>query len=192
MPYQFYINGILNTTPSPYDSVFTGLSPGIYVMSVIDTSNCMNKDTVVITDPNFPLQLSPTSKLLNCYGEASGFAVATSTGGTPGYFYEWFDGSYTSIGTGDSISGLVGGSYFVKVTDANGCDTVATIQVLQVQTPLVGNNQIFGVPCVGDSTGMIVSQATGSTSPYRYYWFAWVRTFSKTERIRLDSSTSVC
>jgi hypothetical protein len=40
-----------------------------------------------------------------------------------------------------------------------------------MQTPLTGNNQIFGVPCKGDSTGMIVSQAVGSQGPYRYYWF---------------------
>ena len=39
----------------------------------------------------------------------SGFATVSSTGGTPSYSYEWFDGSYTSIGVGDSISGLVGG-----------------------------------------------------------------------------------
>ena len=94
---------------------------------------------------------------MNCYGDLSGTATATSIGGTPPYSYEWFDGSYNPIGTGDSISGLSGGSYFVKVTDANGCDTISTLQVLQQQTPLVGNNQIFGVACKGDSTGMIVS-----------------------------------
>ena len=75
-------------------------------MSVIDANNCMNKDTVIISQPNFPLQVSPTSKLLNCYGEASGFATVSSIGGTPSYSYEWFDGSYISIGVGDSISGL--------------------------------------------------------------------------------------
>ena len=170
-PYQFFMNGSIATNPFPYDSVFTNLSPGVYIMSVIDTNNCMDKDTVIISQPNFPLQVSPTSKLLNCYGEASGFATVSSIGGTPSYSYEWFDGSYISIGVGDSISGLVGGSYFVKVTDANGCDTFGTIQVLQTQTPLVSQNQIFGVSCKGDSTGMIVSQATGSQGAYRYYWF---------------------
>ncbi|MDC0201951.1 SprB repeat-containing protein, partial [Flavobacteriales bacterium] len=80
-PYQFYINGVLNTNPPPNDSVFTSLPPGVYIMSVIDTNNCMDKDTVVITQPNFPLQISPTSKLLNCYGEASGFATVSATGG---------------------------------------------------------------------------------------------------------------
>ena len=171
LPYQFFINGFPSINPYPYDSIFTNLSQGSYIVSVIDANNCMNKDTVYINAPNFPIQITSTSKLVNCYNTPSGTATATSTGGTPSYSYEWFDGSYTSIGTNDSISGLVGGSYFVKVTDANGCDTFATVQVLQMQTPLVGNNQIFGVSCVGDSTGMIVSQATGSQGPYRYYWF---------------------
>ena len=171
LPYQYYINGVLNTNPSPYDSVFTNLSPGFYIMSVLDNDNCLNKDTIYISQPNFPLQLTSTTKLMNCYGELSGSANASTSGGTPAYSYEWFDGSYTPIGFGDSISGLSGGSYFVKVTDANGCDTVSTLQVLQMQTPLTGNNQIFGVACKGDSTGMIVSQATGSQAPYRYYWF---------------------
>ena len=171
LPYEFFINGVTATNPYPYDSVFTGLTPGTYIMSVIDDNNCMDKDTVVITHPNFPLQAIPTSKLLNCYAESSGYATVSALGGTPLYSYEWFDGSYTPIGLGDSISGLFGGSYFVKVTDANGCDTVGTLQVLQMQTPLTGNNQIFGVPCKGDSTGMIVSQAVGSQGPYRYYWF---------------------
>ena len=34
---------------------------------------------------------------------------ATTIGGTPPYSYEWFDGSYTPIGLGDSITGLSGG-----------------------------------------------------------------------------------
>ena len=45
---------------------------------------------------------------MNCYGELSGFANATTIGGTPPYSYEWFDGSYTPIGLGDSITGLSG------------------------------------------------------------------------------------
>ena len=90
---------------------------------------------------------------MNCYGDLSG-TYYTSIGGTPPYSYEWFDGSYNPIGVGDSISGLSGGSYFVKVTDANGCDTFSTLQVLQQQTPLVGNNQIFNA-CKGDSTGIL-------------------------------------
>ena len=74
LPYQYYINGNLNSNPPPYDSVFTNLSPGFYIMSIVDNDNCLNKDTMYIDQPNFPLQLTSTSKLMNCYGELSGFA----------------------------------------------------------------------------------------------------------------------
>ena len=54
----------------------------------------------------------------------------------------------------------------------NGCDTSWFF------TGFTGSNSLdrsiiryLGVPCKGDSTGMIVSQATGSQGPYRYYWF---------------------
>ena len=171
LPYQYFLNGVSNNNASPLDSVFDNLNPGSYIISVVDNDNCLDIDTVYITQPNFPLQITATAKLMNCYGDLSGTATVTSIGGTPPYSYEWFDGSFNPIGIGDSISGLAGGSYFVKVTDANGCDTFSTLQVLQQQTPLVGNNQIFGVACKGDSTGMIVSQAIGSQAPYRYYWF---------------------
>ena len=170
--YSYFINGVLNTNPQPYDTVFTDLLPGVYDIAISDNGNCEITDSITINAPNFPLQITSYSdSLYLCYGDSSGSAHVSSLGGTPSYNYEWFDGSYTSIGLGDSISGLVGGSYFVKVTDANGCEDVGNIQILQMQTPLLGNNQIFGVPCKGDSTGMIVSQAVGSQGPYRYYWF---------------------
>ena len=171
--YSFSINGVLNTNPIPYDTVFDNLSAGTYNISISDNGQCQINDSISINEPNFPLQISTSSadSLYLCYNAPSGSAVAMATGGTPVYSYEWFDGSYNPIGTSDSISGLSGGSYFAKVTDANGCDTFATIQVLQMQTPLVSNNQVLGVACKGDSTGVIVAQATGSQSPYRYYWF---------------------
>ena len=171
--YSFYINGVLNTNPIPYDTVFDNLSAGIYNISISDNGQCQIDDSIIVNEPNFPLQISSLAdSIYLCYNTPTGSAIATAVGGTPSYSYEWFDGSYTSIGNSDSISGLSGGSYFVKVTDANGCDTATTLQVLQMQTPLVGNNQIFGVSCKGDSTGMIVSQAIGSQYPYRYYWFS--------------------
>ena len=94
-------------------------------MSIVDNDNCLSKDTMYIFRFNFPLQLTSTSKLMNCYGELSGLTLQ---------LLEVLHHIHMSglmvvihpIGSGDSITGLSGGSYFVKVTDANGCDTVAT------------------------------------------------------------------
>ena len=170
LPYSFYLDGILNPNPIPYDSVFTNLSSGTYVVSVVDDNSCLYRDTVHIGVPLFPLISLAQSKLVICANSSDGLAVGSGAGGTPPYSYEWFDNSFTSFSTNDTAFNLSAGSYYLEVTDANGCDTFSTVQVIAPQTSLSGSPQVFGVACKGDSTGMIVGDATGSWAPYKYYW----------------------
>jgi len=170
LPYSFYLDGILNPNPIPYDSVFTNLSSGTYVVSVVDDNSCLYRDTVQIGVPLFPLLSLAQSKLVICANSSDGLAVGSGAGGTPPYSYEWFDNSFTSFSINDTAFNLSAGSYYLEVTDANGCDTFSTVQVIAPQTALSGSPQVFGVACKGDSTGMIVGDATGSWAPYKYYW----------------------
>jgi hypothetical protein len=105
-----------------------------------------------------------------CANSSDGLAVGSGAGGTSPYSYEWFDNSFTSFSTNDTAFNLSAGSYYLEVTDANGCDTFSTVQVIAPQTALSGSPQVYGVACKGDSTGMIVGDATGSWAPYKYYW----------------------
>ena len=170
LPYSFYLNGVLNPNPYPYDSVFTNLSPGSYIVSVVDDNSCLYRDTVDINVPLYPLTSLAQSKVVVCAGGSDGIAVASGAGGTPPYSYEWFDNSFVSFSTNDTAFNLSAGSYYCEVTDANGCDTFSTVQVIAPQTALSGSPQVYGVACKGDSTGMIVGDATGSWAPYKYYW----------------------
>ena len=170
LPYSFYLDGVLNPNPIPYDSVFTNLSSGTYVVSVVDDNSCLYRDTVQIGVPLFPLLSLAQSKLVICANSSDGLAVGSGAGGTPPYSYEWFDNSFTSFSTNDTAFNLSAGSYYLEVTDANGCDTFSTVQVIAPQTSLSGSPQVYGVACKGDSTGMIVGDATGSWAPYKYYW----------------------
>ncbi|MFL2574152.1 MAG: T9SS type A sorting domain-containing protein [Flavobacteriales bacterium] len=170
LPYSFYLDGILNPNPIPYDSVFTNLSSGTYVVSVVDDNSCLYRDTVHIGVPLFPLISLAQSKLVICANSSDGLAVGSGAGGTAPYSYEWFDNSFTSFSTNDTAFNLSAGSYYLEVTDANGCDTFSTVQVIAPQTALSGSPQVYGVACKGDSTGMIVGDATGSWAPYKYYW----------------------
>ena len=72
LPYQFYIDGVLNTNAYPYDSLFQNLSAGTYIISVIDGNNCMLRDTVDIPVPLYPLQALASSKVSLCYGDNGG------------------------------------------------------------------------------------------------------------------------
>ena len=170
LPYSFYLDNVLNPNPYPYDSVFANLSSGSYVVSVLDDNNCLYRDTVVIGVPLFPLQSIAQSKVVVCNGSSDGIAIGSGLGGTPPYSFEWFDNNFISFSTNDTAFNLSAGSYYLEVSDANGCDTFSTVQVISPQTALSGSPQVFGVSCRGDSTGMIVGDATGSWAPYQYFW----------------------
>ena len=175
-PFYYYLNGVLNT--NPVDSVFDNLSAGFYIVSVIDDNNCLHRDTVVISAPSNPLQAIVSSKVNTCHSDSSAFAVALGIGGTPfangTYLYNWYDSNVGStnptISTNDTAFNLYTGTYFVRITDANGCDTNASVQIISPQLPLSSSNQIGPIVCKGDSSGYIVGDAGGGFPPYTYTW----------------------
>ena len=175
-PFYYYLNGVLNT--NPVDSVFDNLSAGFYIVSVIDDNNCLHRDTVVISAPSNPLQAIISSKVNTCHSDSTAFAVAVGIGGTPfangTYLYNWYDSNVGStnptISTNDTAFNLYTGTYFVRITDANGCDTNASVQIISPQLPLSSSNQIGPIVCKGDSSGYIVGDAGGGFPPYTYTW----------------------
>jgi len=178
LQYSFSIDGVVNTNGFPMDTVFTGVSAGSHIITVDDvTSGCVIDIPVTISAPGFPLQALVDAQTLNlCFGDTTALAIGSAAGGTPdaisGYSYEWFEfGNPQSFSTSDTALGLSAGSYILEVMDANGCDTFASVNVIEPQTALEGSPQIFGVQCKGDATGMLVGDATGSWAPYRYEWF---------------------
>jgi hypothetical protein len=169
--YTYFLNGILSLNAYPLDSLFENLSGGTYIISVVDDNDCMMRDTVIVSSPSYPLQALASSKVAVCYGDSSGIVVGSSAGGTPGYTYSWYEsGNPVSFSSNDTAVGLTAGSYYLSVEDANGCDTFASVNVIEPQFALQGSVQIFGVSCKGDNTGMLVGDAGGGWGPYTYYW----------------------
>jgi hypothetical protein len=139
------------------DSVANNYNP----LATLDDSSCC-----------YIINITATSTNIVCYGSSNGEVIGSAAGGTPGYSYEWFEfGNPVSFSANDTAFGLGAGSYFLEVMDANGCDTFASVNVIEPQTALGGSPQIFGVSCKGDASGMLVGDATGSWAPYRYERF---------------------
>ena len=150
---------------------------GNHTITVDDaTSGCLIDVDVSISAPDLPLQALVSTSTNVCYGSNLGFAVGSGAGGTPfvggmsEYSYEWFDAGYNSFSVNDTAFGLGAGSYYLQVVDANGCDTFAVVNVIEPSTALDASPQLFNVSCKGDSTGMLVGNASGSWAPYTYYW----------------------
>ena len=175
-PFYYYLNGVLNT--NPVDSVFDNLSAGVYTVALTDNMNCYIEEEVVISVPGNPLQVLTIDTINTCHSDSSAFAVAVGIGGTPfangTYLYNWYDSNVGStnptISTNDTAFNLYTGTYFVRITDANGCDTNASVQIISPQLPLSSSNQIGPIVCKGDSSGYIVGDAGGGFPPYTYTW----------------------
>ncbi|MBC6993809.1 SdrD B-like domain-containing protein [Neolewinella lacunae] len=141
----------------------SNLTAGTYGVTVTDANGCTANTSVVVTQPT-PLAITPQITNVACAGDATGAISLTVTGGTPAYTYAWTNGATTR-----NIQGLVAGSYTVTVTDARGCQLVATYTVTQPPAlSLVGLAD--STRCFGDNTGSIDITAAGGTAPLSFAW----------------------
>ena len=105
----------------------TGLSAGTYSVTVTDANGCTAESSVVLEDPTgISATISGVVHVL-CNGQSTGSATVSGSGGSGIYTYEW-DGNAGSQ-TGATATGLIAGQYSVTVTDANGCEAVAFVEI---------------------------------------------------------------
>lgn len=101
----------------------TGLGDGTYSVTVTDNKGCTSSQTVTITEPT-AIVITPSSTDENPQGANNGTATASPSGGTSPYIFSWDNGGDTQ-----TITGLASGTYYVTVTDANGCSETSSIFV---------------------------------------------------------------
>ncbi len=102
----------------------SGLSAGLYTITVTDTNGCLAVQTFTISEP--ALLTIAMSSTPDQDSSGSGTATAIPSGGTPPYSYLW---NTIPAQTNSIASGLSVGMYSVTVTDSNGCSVTDTVQV---------------------------------------------------------------
>ncbi|OEK07022.1 hypothetical protein BFP71_05025 [Roseivirga misakiensis] len=143
----------------------TGLAPGNYSVSVTDANGCIKALGFTIAEPA-PLLASAAPTNISCFGAGDGEITLTVSGGTGPYTYSWADDG--SILTKDR-SGLAQGNYTVTVTDANGCQNVESVTIIE-PLQLASTDVVSNVNCFGESTGAINISVSGGVSPYSFLW----------------------
>jgi gliding motility-associated-like protein len=112
-----------STTPVQTGVTATGLGAGIYTLTVTSANGCIGTGSVNVPEPA-PLNVKLVSRN-TCPGFAQGVLGSTVSGGNSGYTYQW---NTTPVQTTAGISGLLPGTYFLKVTDSKGCvDTISGV-----------------------------------------------------------------
>jgi hypothetical protein len=142
-----------------------GLAAGTHTVTITDANGCFDTETVTITEPATFVASTIVDSNTSCNAASDGGATASAVGGTMPYNYAWSNSATTA-----SISGIIAGTYYVTITDANGCfDTDSVIisePTLLVTTATLDSN----VSCNTGNDGGATSSATGGTMPYNYAW----------------------
>ena len=160
-PYHYAWSGSTSV-----DSFATDLAAGVGTVTVTDAGGCTAIDTFTIYAPAQLIITALDTTAAHCAGSSDGSAIATVSGGTPVYTYQWDnDGPVFQ----DSITGLVVGHHTLIVADANGCRASATFNISTQYVLQIGLTT-DSVNCAGGSDGVaFVSQVNG-TPAYTYQW----------------------
>ncbi|MBL4578279.1 MAG: SprB repeat-containing protein, partial [Flavobacteriales bacterium] len=142
----------------------SNLCVGIANVTITDAGGCTTTGSYNVVAPA-PMVLSLTAINASC-GLSDGSVSVSIAGGTGPFTYLWSGGCSTS-----SCTGLPSGTYFLSVTDGNGCTASDLITVNDaggggVASVTLNNNlDCFGV-CIGQATASI----TGGSAPFAYLW----------------------
>lgn len=173
-PFTYEWNHILNTSIGGFGSInslsdilIENVSAGIYEIYITDN---FGDDIVFIQEVIEPPVLTATIDAsdyneynLTCYNSNDGTAIVTGNGGMPPYAYLWSTNASQA-----SISNLSAGYYDVQLTDANGCTTLANVEMIEPQL-LIFSATYFDPNCEGLETGVIeLDSITGGVTPYSF------------------------
>ncbi len=150
-------------SPNPED--VSGLSAGIYRVTVTDANGCTLLRIVGVSALPVPTA-SASATPVSCYGGNNGTATVSVTNGVAPVTYIW---STIPTQTTQTATNLIAGTYTVTVTDANNCTATASVTVTQpneIQHLISATN----VNCFGGNNGSISVTVTGGVAPHTFNW----------------------
>ncbi|MBI2270765.1 MAG: T9SS type A sorting domain-containing protein [Bacteroidetes bacterium] len=152
-----------NTTSS-----ITGLTMGVYTVTVSDGNGCTSTTAIAVTEPPALTGSAGVRLNVSCYGGNNGEATVSGSGGTKPYTFNWSNGA-----TGDTARSLVAGCYTITVTDAMGCSK----QLFGAAAPCITQPPVLEVTfmatqviCNGGNDGSVTVAGNGGTYPHTYSW----------------------
>ena len=181
-PYQYRHKNEINNS-----GFFDNLSSGIDTIYIIDNGGCEIPYVFEIKSaPAIIVDLDINN--ISCFGAGDGSILATATGGNGDFQFRWENSSTGNILTGNYISGLGSSTYYLTVTDIEGCSMKDTV-IITEPMPLQINSSVSNVECKGFDTGMILIDVEGGTGEYKYYWETPVGTYTGKDLINIPAGT---
>ncbi|MBU2651365.1 MAG: PKD domain-containing protein, partial [Bacteroidetes bacterium] len=166
--YTLYPDNIHNST-----GLFTGLDAGMYYVIVNDINGCpsMGSDTIEIINPSLLQIDSVLMSHLTCPGSNDGSIQVYASGGIDSLAYNFIlnPASDSIVNQTGLFTGLLPGSYLVRVVDANGC--IVERSSLEILSPLpivIDSLDFEDITCHNFNNGIIEIYASGGTGSLTY------------------------
>ena len=140
----------------------SSLTAGLYSVTVTDNIGCTTTASSNITEPiavsSSILQINNyNGAFVSCPNSFDGSIQAVAGGGAPPYSYQWNSGQTT-----DQLSNIGRGNYIVTITDASGCFSVDSLEVVD-PIALQGNEVHVDAICNNACNAQIIVNATPGT-----------------------------
>ncbi|WP_034919103.1 LamG-like jellyroll fold domain-containing protein [Gillisia sp. CAL575] len=161
--YEYSING----TTFQNNGTFTGLSGGIYTLSVRDTKGCSTSENIEIAEPS-TLIMEPAELFhVKCYDSGDGEIIAGLVSGGNGEYEYSLDGiNFTSNNT---FKELNVGTHTITVQDSKGCIATETVTLTGPQILEMEPATKTDISCNGASNATVTAGAVrGGTTGYQY------------------------
>lgn len=165
-PYTVSWTGPAGFTDANLD--ISDLIAGDYTVTVEDANGCEINSTFTVGSPDELFANASVNDVL-CFGDDNGEAFISPSGGNPPYTVSWIGpNGFTSGAT--TITDLAPGTYEVVVTDALGCTSTDSVEVLEPEEIVIDIDQTQPNCLVDD--GQLTASATGGTvaADYTYQW----------------------
>ena len=143
---------------------------GTYVATLLTSHGADSVVTYHLSVDNLAASIGNVTHI-TCYGESTGAATATITGGQTPMTYAWTNASGTNIATTTSISNRPAGTYTFMVTDHLGCTATATVTINalngELQPGTIADNQDV---CDGEAVAPFTGTAASGGNNGAYQW----------------------
>jgi len=178
---------IIGTPPYNYlwtdesgNTVGTGLDllnvpSGNYYLQVTDNNTCESNGGPYFIDQSGAPQVDDAGIVITGanYGANNGHITGLVINGTEPLVFLWTDESNNAVGTDTELHNVYAGNYYLLVTDAYDCDTLAGPYFVQQIGGPIGVQAASHPPviCAGESS-QLIANGFGGTEPYTYSWIS--------------------
>ncbi|SDC83708.1 gliding motility-associated C-terminal domain-containing protein [Algoriphagus faecimaris] len=142
----------MNGGPFTGDLIYNNLAAGDYTFEVQNDIGCVYTETVTVEGPDQAIEINnPTIVRASCDLDNGSIQDLVISGGWGNYTVEWRRGSETGPivpGTETGITDLAPDTYFLLLTDAEGCPAIFDFEIEESSDPVY---QI--VPPINDCVG---------------------------------------